>query len=42
MNMKRILTIFLMFAAISFAAAQEFNPIPRSWKWIDNDDVIFS
>ena len=24
------------------AAAQEFNPIPRAWKWLDNDKVIFS
>ena len=24
------------------AAAQEFNPVPRAWKWIDDDEVIFT
>ena len=24
------------------AFAQEFNPVPRSWKWIGNEEVIFS
>ena len=30
----------LMAAASVFG--QEFNPIPRAWKWIDDDDVIFT
>ena len=30
----------LMVSASVFA--QEFNPIPRSWKWIGNEEVIFS
>lgn len=24
------------------AFAQEFNPVPRSWKWVGNEEVIFS
>ena len=31
----------LAVACIS-VAAQEFNPIPRAWKWIDKDEVIFT
>ena len=31
----------LGFAAFS-AAAQEFNPIPKAWKWISDEDVVFT
>ena len=24
------------------AAAQEFNPVPRAWKWLDSQEAIFS
>ena len=24
------------------AAAQEFNPVPRAWKWLNNEEAIFS
>ena len=41
MNKKLVLMTILAVACIS-AAAQEFNPIPRAWKWIDKDEVIFT
>ena len=41
MNRKLVLMTILAVACIS-AAAQEFNPIPRAWKWIDKDEVIFT
>lgn len=28
--------------ASAFSYAREFNSIPRAWKWLDNDDVIFT
>ncbi len=40
--MKRtLLSILIILSALS-AAAQEFNPIPRSWKWISPSEVIFT
>ncbi len=40
--MKKILLLF-MFTAVAIAAgAQEFNPIPRAWKWIGNTEVLFT
>ncbi|MBQ3608336.1 MAG: DPP IV N-terminal domain-containing protein [Bacteroidales bacterium] len=40
--MKKILLLF-MFAAVAIAAgAQEFNPIPRAWKWIGSTEVLFT
>ena len=41
MNRKLVLMTILAVACIS-TAAQEFNPIPRAWKWIDKDEVIFT
>ena len=39
----RILLLTLFFGlASAFSYAQEFNPVPRAWKWLDNDDVIFT
>ena len=40
--MKRILFTALMFAMAFTAAAQEFNRIPVSWKWIGDKEVLFS
>lgn len=40
--MKRIITVFLFATIVMVAAAQEFNNIPRSWKWLDNEEVAFS
>jgi hypothetical protein len=37
--MKKLLTILLLSAASCLsAAAQEFNPIPRAWKWIGDEE----
>ena len=41
MNKKLVIMTILTAACLS-AAAQEFNPVPRAWKWIDKDDVIFT
>ncbi len=38
---KTLLTILIALAAVT-ATAQEFNPVPRTWKWISPTDVIFS
>ncbi len=38
---KLIISVFLAMACAA-AAAQEFNPIPKAWKWLDDDRVIFS
>ncbi|MBQ2918362.1 MAG: DPP IV N-terminal domain-containing protein [Bacteroidales bacterium] len=35
------MTLFFGLAS-AFSYAQEFNPVPRAWKWLDNDDVIFT
>ena len=32
----------ILAAACLSAVAQEFNPVPRAWKWIDKDEVIFT
>ena len=39
---KRLLLSVLSAAVAVCAAAQEFNPVPRAWKWIDEDEVIFT
>ena len=39
---KRLLLSLLSAAVAVCAAAQEFNPIPRTWKWLSADEVIFS
>lgn len=41
MNKRLLLSVLCAVVAVC-AAAQEFNPIPRAWKWLDNDEVIFS
>ncbi len=41
MMKKTVLTILAALAVMS-AAAQEFNPVPRAWKWIGDSEVIFS
>ena len=40
--MKIKFTIFLMFLAAGIAVAQEFNDIPKSWKWVSDTEVVFS
>ena len=39
---KRLLLSVLSAAVAVCAAAQELNPIPRTWKWLGADEVIFS
>ena len=41
MNKRLLLSVLFAVVAVC-AAAQEFNPIPRAWKWLDNEEVIFS
>ena len=41
-NMKRIIVATLAALMAVGAVAQEFNPIPLGWKWLDADDVIFT
>lgn len=40
--MNRFFTIVLLTLVSFTVRAQEFNPVPRSWKWIGNEEVIFS
>ena len=40
--MNKLVLSILFAAACLSAAAQEFNRIPREWKWLDADDVIFT
>ena len=40
--MKRIIVATLAALMAVGAMAQEYNPIPLGWKWIDADDVIFT
>ncbi len=40
--MKKILLTILIGLGAMSALAQEFNPVPRTWKWISPDEVIFS
>ncbi len=40
--MKKILSSILIVLATFSATAQEFNPIPRAWKWISPSEVIFT
>ena len=40
--MKRILMILMSVTVTASVFAQEFQSIPRVWKWLDNEEVIFS
>ena len=40
--MKRIVLSVLMVAACVCAWAQEFNAVPRAWKWVSDKEVVFS
>ena len=40
--MRRIVLVMVMLTAVASASAQEFNPVPRAWKWLGNEEVIFS
>ena len=41
MNIRLLFSV-LSFLCVMSAYAQEFNPLPRSWKWIQPSEVIFS
>ena len=41
-DMKRILMVIVAAVMAASAFAQEFNPVPRAWKWLGNEEVIFS
>lgn len=40
--MKKILLLAMMLGVACGAAGQEFEAVPRAWKWIGNQEVIFS
>ena len=41
--MKRlVLSVLLVAACMSSAWAQEFNAVPRAWKWVSDKEVVFS
>ena len=40
--MKRILMIMMSVMMTASVSAQEYNSIPRAWKWLGNEEVIFS
>lgn len=40
--MKKIITLLAAVSLAFSANAQEFNQIPRAWKWLDSDEVAFS
>ena len=40
--MKKLLSFVFMLSLAAGAAAQEFNPVPRAWKWISPKEVIFT
>ena len=42
MNLKHILATSIVTLACAGAQAQVFNPIPKSWKWLSNEEIIFS
>ncbi|MBR5836545.1 MAG: DPP IV N-terminal domain-containing protein [Bacteroidales bacterium] len=41
--MKRVIvSVVAMMLAVVLAGAQEFNKVPRSWKWISDAEVLFT
>ena len=40
--MKRIVLVMFAVLVAAGAAAQEFNPVPRAWKWLNSEDVVFT
>ena len=40
--MKKLLFVVIALYMAVTAVAQEFNPIPRAWKWIGNTEVLFT
>ena len=40
--MKRMLMMVMSLLVVTSVCAQEFNAVPRAWKWLGNEEVIFS
>lgn len=40
--MKRLVVLVIALVMAAGAMAQEFNPVPRAWKWIGDKEVMFS
>ena len=40
--MKKFIAVMMAAVVAASAVAQEFNAIPRAWKWLDDDNVIFT
>ena len=40
--MKKLLFVVIALYMAVAALAQEFNPIPRAWKWIGDSEVLFT
>ena len=40
--MKRVFLIAMSLVMMTSMYAQEFNAIPRAWKWLGNEEVIFT
>ena len=41
--MNKNILLSTIFALVALcASAQEFNPVPRAWKWLGNEEVIFT
>ena len=40
--MKRLVLMAISLMMTMTVLAQEFNPVPRAWKWIGDDEVIFT
>ena len=42
MFMKKIITILVAGIVATAASAQEFNKLPRAWKWVSDTEAVFS
>ena len=42
MYMKKIITISVAVIVATAASAQEFNKLPRAWKWVSDTEAVFS
>ena len=42
MYMKKIITILVAGIVATAASAQEFNKLPRAWKWVSDTEAVFS